>query len=383
MTIVNSPKKAKTRICMVFASLKNSNGVSKAAIAIANILSVREDLEITLIPLYECEERAMDMVSKRVKIEKVFGFYFTGFDKLIDKIPHKWLYNAIIKSGRYDVEIGFQFNNPTTIIASSTNKNATHIAWMHGYDYKLKLRNAYSAMDKVICVSRCNSERLLKEMDGNVVTDYCYNIVDDEKVREKGRDTIDVEKHDGIQLVTVGRHSPEKGYGRLLEILSRLKEDGYTFGCWFVGNGPSHNELLEKSKALGLDDVVTFMGDQINPHKYTSRGDLFVCSSFSEGYSTACTEAVMLGIPVITTAVSGGEEIIKDCEAGLVTGLDNESLYQGLKKVLDNPETVSTWKETLSHTKERFSQKERIKKLNEVVDWAIELHHSKSVYTQI
>ena len=38
------------------------------------------------------------------------------------------------------------------------------------------------------------------------------------------------------------------------------------------------------------------------------------------------TEAAILGIPIITTSVSGGEEIINDCECGILTGMDNESL---------------------------------------------------------
>lgn len=365
------------KICFLFSDLKVSNGVSRVAIAIANLLSQREDLDITLIALYEYEKEASKLVSPRVHTKKIFGFYFRGFDKLIDFVPHRLLYNNILKKGNYDVEIGFQYNIPTKIVAASTNQKAAHIAWMHGYDYGLKLRSNYSKLDKVICVSRCNSERLYKEMGGGVTTDYCYNPINDEIVAQNGRADISLKRNGDVVFISVGRHSPEKGYSRLLDIVSRLKEDGYKFKLWLVGDGPTHAELINQTTQLELKDFVVFVGAQKNPHKYTAKADVFVCSSFSEGYSTACTEAILLGIPVITTNVSGGEEIINESQAGLLTEMSDESLYEGMKKVLDHPELIQNWKNILQSTKQKFSQKERERKLNEIVDWAVELSQSK------
>ena len=366
-----------TRICFLFSDLKLSNGVSRVAIAIANLLSQREDVDITLIALYEYEKEASKLVSPRVHVKKFFGFYFRGFDKLVDLIPHRLLYSLVLKKGNYDVEIGFQYNMPTKIVAASNNYNAAHIAWMHGYDYGLKLKDFYPKLDKVICVSRCNSERLYKEMDGNVITDYCYNPINDEAIVKNGNVDISIKRNNDSVFVSVGRHSPEKGYSRLLDIVSRLKDEGYKFKLWLIGDGPTHSELIKKTEQLELSDYVVFVGAQENPHKYTSKADVFVCSSFSEGYSTACTEAIMLGVPVITTNVSGGEEIINESQAGLLTEMSDESLYEGMKKVLDHPELIQNWKNTLETTKQKFSQREREKKLNEIIDWAIELSQSR------
>ncbi len=365
------------RICFLFSDLKVSNGVSRAAIAMANLLSQRDDVDITLIALYEYEEEASKLLSSRVHVKKVFGFYFRGFDKLVDLIPHRLLYSLILKKGNYDVEIGFQYNMPTKIVAASNHHYAAHIAWMHGYDYGLKLKGCYLKLDKVICVSRCNSERLYKEMDGNVITDYCYNLINDEAIVKNGDADISIKKNSDFVFVSVGRHSPEKGYSRLLDIVSRLKDGGYKFKLWLIGDGPTHSELINKAKQLKLSDYVVFIGSQENPHKYTSKADVFVCSSFSEGYSTACTEAILLGIPVITTNVSGGEEIIKESQAGLLTEMSDESLYEGMKKALDQPELIQKWKNTLQTTKQKFSQREREKKINEVIDWTIELSKSR------
>ncbi len=366
-----------TKVCFVFSDLKNSNGVSKAAIAIANLLVSYKDIEVTLIPIYEYEDKMAQNADSRVKIKKVFGFYFRGFDKIVNLIPYKLLYNWIVKPGEYDIEIGFQYNIPTKIIAASSNDKATHIAWIHTYDKGLKLRRFYEKMDKVICVAKYGSDMFKEEIRKNIESDYCYNPVNDTKIVMMGNEPIDIKRPEEFLFVSVARHSPEKGYDRLLRIVSRLKMDGYSFKMWLVGSGPSHNALIELASQLEINDIVKFLGNQTNPHKYTVHGDVFVCSSYSEGYSTACTESIILGVPVITTPVGGGDEIIKSSKAGILTEMDDESLYQGLKKVLDNPTLVDKWKANLKDTRIKFLEEERSKKLYEIIDWATDLHKRK------
>ena len=45
----------------------------------------------------------------------------------------------------------------------------------------------------------------------------------------------------------------------------------------------------------------------------------------------------MLGVPVLTTNVSGGERNYqRDSEAGLLVGMSDDDLYNGMKEMLDN-----------------------------------------------
>ena len=115
-----------------------------------------------------------------------------------------------------------------------------------------------------------------------------------------------------------------------------------------------------------MEDRITFLFEQKNPFKYVSKSDVFVCSSFEEGYSTACTEACILNVPVITTSVGGAEEIINDAQCGLLCGLTDEGLYRALKSVLDNPEIIQEWKEKLKETKRNFFASERVKRLYKI-----------------
>ncbi len=73
--------------------------------------------------------------------------------------------------------------------------------------------------------------------------------------------------------------------------------------------------------------------------------DLFVCSSISEGYSTAVTEALILGIPVVTTLCSGMEELLQNGECGMITPNSEDDLFKGIKSLLDNRKLLDQYRQ--------------------------------------
>lgn len=350
------------KICFLFNHLNYADGVARSVISISNILA-EQGHQITLIPLYGYETKIKRELRDDIRIQPVLKKYFRGLSKVLNLIPSIILYKAIVRE-EYDFEVAFQYGISTKIIATSQNKNAKHYCWMHGYDEGLLFKRFYLKMDTIFCVSKQNAKRLRKEL-GEMV-EYCYNPIDDKYICELSRESIEFEKGKEIVFVSVGRHSKEKGYIRLLECIHRLLDEGYRFKVWLIGDGPEHKVLIEKAIELGIENSVFFMGNQSNPHAYTVRADCFICSSFSEGYSTACVEAVMLNIPVLTTAVSGAEEIILDAEAGMVVGMSDDQIYRGMKKILDNPKILEEWKRTLQITKGKFSYETRKKKILEI-----------------
>lgn len=69
--------------------------------------------------------------------------------------------------------------------------------------------------------------------------------------------------------------------------------------------------------------------------------DLYVCPSYVEGFSTVVSEAVILGLPVVTTECSGMKEILGESEYGLITENTEEALYEGMKKILSDKKMLS------------------------------------------
>ncbi len=362
------------KIAFVFGHLACSDGISRSAVAIANLIVANRNYDVTLIPLFTIEKEALATVDKSVHVKKVFGFYFHGMVRIVNIIPDSILYKRIVGKDCYDLEIGFAFGLATQMIgAKGINTPSKKILWMHTYDYNMVYREQYLRVGHVVNVSRLNSIKLKEELgDGIKISDYCYNPINDERIIQEGKEPVNLSRGDGLLFVSVGRHSPEKGYLRLITIVRKLIDDGYVFKLWLVGNGPEHSALVEKAKELKLDDTIAFIGATSNPHKYTSKGDVFICSSFREGYSTACTEALLLGVPIVTTAVGGSQEQIEDAECGIRCGLDDEDLYNALKYVLENQDVIKKWKDILSSTRKRFTQDARSRKLFEIIDKKLE-----------
>lgn len=356
-----------TKVCFSFNHFQNSDGIARSAIAMANSLSKIRDVEVTLRPVFKYDKSMCKLLNSKVKIKPVLGFYFNGLSKILKIIPDHFLHNWIFGKNEYDIEIGFQHGTATRAVVSSDNSDVKHLIWMHGYDEGLLMKNYYRKADKVICVSKYNASRLRCELSYDVPIEWCYNPIEEKKVIEFGKEAINIPQKSGMLFVTVGRQSEEKGYLRLIEVASKLKKKGYKFSIWFVGDGPQHITLVEKVKELNLENEIMFMGNQSNPHKFTSKADAFICSSFSEGYSTACTEAIMLGVPVITTEVSGAKEIIDNAECGLMVENSDEGLFLAMKSVMDNPQIIKSWKNTLKNTKQRFFAERRIKQLISVL----------------
>jgi glycosyltransferase involved in cell wall biosynthesis len=141
-----------------------------------------------------------------------------------------------------------------------------------------------------------------------------------------------------IRLCGVGKLMPNKRFDMLLRIHKRLLEQGYPLHTYLLGDGSERTNLERFVRENELDQTVTFFGYQTNPYKYVANCDLFVCASIAEGFSTAATEALIVGTPVCTVEVSGMKEMLgENDEYGIVTESDEEALYQGIKSLLDDP----------------------------------------------
>lgn len=357
----------KKKICLVYNHFQFADGVCRSAIAIANLLVRNKNVEVDIIPLFHYDKGVLSLLDKRVEVHPVFRIYFRGFAQLITKLPLTWLYKLIIRK-KYDTEIAFQYGPATKILSASTNKECNHLVWIHGYDNGLSYINYYKHFDKVITVSKCNAERFMKESNGIVPVEVSYNPIDEKEVIRKSQEPIEYTFSKGINLVAVGRLSPEKGFERLVKVVSRLVNEGQKLTLYIIGDGPRRLALERLIEEECLSDNVILLGSQSNPHKYSSKCDVMICSSFSEGYSTVCAEAIMMGIPVISTSVSGAEEIIHDSGAGMVVGMSDEDIYKGIKTVVSNPSIIKKWKETIFNNRYKFSQEYRSKGLYRILD---------------
>ncbi len=166
-----------------------------------------------------------------------------------------------------------------------------------------------------------------------------------EKVREKGciignPIEITTEKQKDItknKIVTVGRLVKQKNQSLLIEAFYEINKKYPNYVLVIYGNGPLEKELKEKVKKLGLQDKVFFPGISDNIHKEISDAEIFVLTSNFEGLSNAMLEAMLMGLPVITSDCAGADEIIKEKENGLLFRVgDKEKLIEQIELLIND-----------------------------------------------
>lgn len=262
-------------------------------------------------------------------------------------LPLSWVYRLFVPQGN-DVEVAFVEGFTTKLLSHSTNRKTTKYAWVHcnmGKDHwttsifpTIEDEEAvYNRYDRIFCVSDMAVQGFKQTLSNvTVPVSTIYNPINAQIILNMAAERKDVEKK-MIRLVTVGRLEHQKGYDRLVRIINRLVKDGVPLELWILGVGSQEASLKQYIHDHQLDEYVKLLGFHSNPYKYIVQGDLFVCSSRSEGYSTAVTEALILGLPVITTDCSGMSELLKNGECGIITENDDEAFYQGLKNLLADP----------------------------------------------
>ena len=255
--------------------------------------------------------------------------------------------------GHYAIEVAYLEFGSTKIMAASTNRKALKLAWVH-CDLMKKLSDPaafvekagdwYRSFDRVICVSQTARHSFVSLFGMEDKTAVLYNTVNDAEIREKSLQagTLPLEKR-RFTVLSVGRLSEEKQFGRLLSVHRRLLEAGLPHDLWILGEGDQRPVLEVYIAENGLSDSVRLPGFCSNPYPYMAQADLLVCSSRYEGFSTFITEGLILGRPIVTTDCSGMQELLGDSQYGLITENSEEGLYKGLKDLLANPERLGDY----------------------------------------
>lgn len=109
------------------------------------------------------------------------------------------------------------------------------------------------------------------------------------------------------RLIIIARLSEEKGHIRLLEIIKSLPQNYHlTIG----GDGPLKEDIEQKIIQLNIGDRVNMVGQVAHVASLIAQHDVFVLSSFTEGFPNVVIESLSVGTPVVAFEVGGLPHII-------------------------------------------------------------------------
>lgn len=299
--------------------------------------------------------------------------------KLIYLLPKKIIYKIIARE-KYDVEVAFIEGFSTAVISESKNKLSKKIAWIHvdpiernyadGYFKNLEEHSqCYKKFDKIVCVSKSVERSAIKKYGitlNNIMTQY--NPIDEDDIKKRANEKINILDSSAIKFITIGRLVEQKGYDRLIRVIKRLKEeyDG-VFQLLILGDGEKKKQLGEYIKENKLTNIVKLQGFVKNPYPYLKNSDLFICSSRAEGYSLVIAESLILNVPVISTKCSGPNELLDFGKYGMLVENDEDSLYLGLKNIIDDRNKLKELKKKSQKRSEIFNYKKTIERIEKKI----------------
>jgi glycosyltransferase involved in cell wall biosynthesis len=147
-------------------------------------------------------------------------------------------------------------------------------------------------------------------------------------------------------ILTVGRLTSAKDLPTLLRSFWLLCQQR-SARLVIIGDGDECSKLVVLASELGITKNVYLPGFDLNPYRYMSHSNVFVLSSYFEGFANVLVEALACGTQVVSTnCPSGPAEILEDGKHGrLVPVGDTAALAGAIADALDYPLPIEGLKE--------------------------------------
>ena len=238
------------------------------------------------------------------------------------------------------------------------------------YRNKKEFETCMKKYNMTVFVSKTAMESFKDKTKLQIPMKVLYNLIDDKRIRQKASEPIDdilVDKSK-INLISVGGLVHQKGYLRLLKIYNQIVKTRQDVHLYILGEGKQRKNMETYILKNDMSTYVTMLGYKENPYKYVKNSDLFVCSSYYEGYSTAVTEAIILGVPVVTTLCSGMQELLENGKYGVITKNEEQDLFKGLLDMISNKEKMKTYKKMAEQRSEQLSLEKNLNENEKLFD---------------
>jgi len=318
------------RKIVFFCGALKEGGAERVISILANHL-VEEDYDVEILLLFDKE--IFYNVSSKVKLTIIQKE--TGTNDRIKNLL--WLHRYFRKCSAKVLSFLAPFNIFALVAALGTHVQLI-VADRNDPRYipvnvcVRKLRDIlYHFAYRVVVQTRNNQIYFSKAIQKKSIV--IYNPID---LQEKRGLALKTEKKK--RIVSVGRLAVEKNQKMLLEAFQTIHRSFPDYELTIYGEGPLREELDKQIHALNLENCVNMPGNKKDVLDLISDAEVFVLSSDYEGMPNALIEAMCLGLPSISTRVSGAVDLIENGRNGLLVDVSSkEKLEEAIAFVLEHP----------------------------------------------
>lgn len=271
--------------------------------------------------------------------------WYASFHEMV----YRRMFLSLLRGKRYDTIISFMEGSAVKFHSYIFDKGKRNISWVH-IDFQQKHwsldffrdaedeRQCYEKMDKIIFVSN-DAKTGFDSLYHLSAEKYAvhYNIIDADRIRRLSQ-MCTAEQKKRFTICMLGRLNTQKRHDRAISVAKTLKELGYDFELWIIGDGELRGKIEKQINEAGLQDVVKLKGFINPPYSMLAQADIFLNTSEAEGFSLVVAEAFCLGIPVVSTNVSGPRELLGDSEYGILTSQEEKDIASAVRTMMDKPQ---------------------------------------------
>lgn len=353
-------------------------GAEKVLVNLVNNISP-EKFDITVQTLFDVGVHR-DKLKPHVHYKACFRHMLRGNSHIMKLFSPAFLYRTLIQD-EYDIVISYLEGPPARILAGCPYPSKK-VCWLHielndekavasGFRSYREAIQCYRKYDQLVAVSEtvkkafCGSSGIQPDR-----IQVLYNTNETIQIQELAKLPVDdvVFEKDMLSVCSVAKITPTKGFDRLARVHKRLMEEGLKHHIYILGVGEQKEKIEAYLRENHLENSFTFLGFRDNPYKYVARCDLYVCSSLREGFSTAVTEALIVGTPVVSTLCSGAKELLgENDEYGIVTENTEDALYLGIKRLLVDPSLLDHYKVQAQKRGKAFGTQKTVEAVEETL----------------
>lgn len=248
--------------------------------------------------------------------------------------------------GEYDVAIG-GLEGACSYYVMDKVCSSRKVLWFHNnyadHGYNATWDQPYfERADKVVTISDTCLESIGQAFPG-FVDKFCVlgNITSRALVRKRAQEAVSDARAEGkLNLLTVGRLMPQKGYDILLEAAEIIDAARLSHGfVWrIIGDGPQYTDIKRSIDEHGLTGKIELLGLRENPYPYIAACDVFVQTSRYEGKSVVLDEAKVLCRPIVVTDYPTAKDSIANGENGIICEMNGSGVANAVLRLAGSDE---------------------------------------------
>ena len=174
-------------------------------------------------------------------------------------------------------------------------------------------------LDGIISVSNATTRKIINIfpfLEEKIIT--IYNLIDCNRVLHDSTVPIELELSNELNLVTTARISVEKGFYRMAMLAKFLKKANINFKWFIIGDADDEKAQHLKSLFDEYKDNFIWIGFIDNPHNIVKQCDYSVLLCDEETWGLVLTEAMIVGVPCISTDFEAAYEQIENRKNGII-----------------------------------------------------------------